>query len=141
MRAKRILGAFVTILAVISAGPGQEHDSRRSPAEAPKQGTARFGDPTSTARAYQDYKLGIVKEIKPNEVVLDKTPYGDAQPFKLTPKTKFILDGEKSDVSRLRVGDQVFVNAKVNKKTGELTAQVIAWGLVGKNMKGQGVKR
>lgn len=141
MRANRILGAFITILAMFSAGLGQEHDSRRSSAEAPKQGTARFGDPTSTARAYQGYKLGIIKEIKPNEVILDKTPYGDGQPFKLTPKTKFILDGEKSDVSHLQVGDQVFVNAKLNKKTGELTAEVIAWGLVGKKMKGQGVNR
>jgi hypothetical protein len=102
--------------------------------------TGRFGDPTSTARAYQDYKLGIVKEIRKDQLVLDKTPYGDNQPFKLLPKTKFVHDGEPANIGDLRIGENVYVNVKVDKKTGELTASVVAWGVVGKRMKGQGVK-
>ncbi len=107
----------------------------------PKQETARFGNPTSTARAYQHLKLGVIKEIKSDELVLDKTPYGDGQSFKVTPSTKFYHDSKKADLSMLKVGDQVFVQVKTNKKTGDLVVEVVAWGVVGGRMKGAGIKR
>lgn len=94
-----------------------------------KPETARFGNPTSTARTLQSYIYGVVKKIGPSELTLDKTEFGDDQPFKLEPKTKYVRDGKPSTLSNLKVGDKVFVDMKRDKKTGEMIAKKVVTGV------------
>ena len=117
-----ILPAFLIYVISLSGVLAQQH-------EPPKAGTARFGDPTATARTLQGYLYGVVKKIGTNELVLDKTEFGDAQVFKLEPKTKYIHDGKPSKLADLKVGDMVFVDAKKDKKTGERTARKVVTGV------------
>ncbi len=107
----------------------------------PKLDTGRFGDPTSTARAYQHFKLGTISEVNKEELVIDNTPYGTRQWFKVTPKTKFLHDGQEVGVDQLKAGEHVFIDVKSDKKSGDLVLLTVAWGVVGKNMKGQGAKK
>ncbi len=96
--------------------------------KSPKTGKPRFGDPTSTARHFQDYIYGVVKKIDPkaNELVLDKTKFGIDQTYKLDSKTKVVRDGKPSSLDALKVGDQVFVEVKKDKKTGvEIAAKIV----------------
>jgi hypothetical protein len=133
------LALFSALLGMASIAVGQQPE-RRERTDPVITDTGRFGDPTSTGRAYQHYKFGIVKKIKEDELILDKTPYGDNQSFKLLSKTKFVRDGEPTNIDRLKVGDQVYVNVKVDKKTGDFIAVNVAWGMVGRKMKGQGTQ-
>ncbi len=99
--------------------------------EPAKPGDARFGNPTSTARVFQDYIYGVVKKIdkKSNELVLDKTITGVDETVKLDSKTKFIHDGKSSALAALKIGDQVYVNIKKDKKTGALVAKKVLTGV------------
>jgi hypothetical protein len=97
--------------------------------EPPKAGTARFGNPTGTARSLQGYLYGVVKKIGASELVLDKTQFGDAQVFKLEPKTKYMHDGKPSKLADLKIGDMVFVDAKKDKKTGERMVRKVVTGV------------
>ncbi len=94
-----------------------------------KSDNARFGDPTSTGRIYQDYLFGVIKSLNSNEMVLTKTQYGLDKTFKLERKTKYIHDGRPSSFDRLKVGDQVWVDVKKNKKTGEMIARKVVTGV------------
>ena len=98
--------------------------------EPPRSGTARYGDPTSIARVYQDYLYGVIKKIDTNEIVLEKTKFGTDQAFKLDRKTKYIRDGKPGSFDNLKVGDQVWVDVKADKKTGEMTAKKVVTGVV-----------
>jgi hypothetical protein len=101
----------------------------RSPqAEAPKTGTARFGNPTGTARGLQNYVYGVVKKIGKAELVLDKTEFGDDQPFKLDAKAKYIRDGKPGKLDDFKAGDKVFVQTKKDKKSGNLIATRVVSG-------------
>ena len=91
--------------------------------------TGRFGDATATARKYQDYLYGVVKEIKPGELVLTKTKFGTEQSFKLTKKTKFTLDGKASTLDQLKVGESVYVDVNTDRKTGGLIAKKVVSGV------------
>jgi hypothetical protein len=92
-------------------------------------GKARFGDPTSTARIYQDYLYGVIKNIDANAMVLEKTKFGIDQTFKFDRKVKFIQDGKPSSLDQLKVGDKVWVDVKKDKKTGELIAKKVVTGM------------
>lgn len=94
-----------------------------------KSETARFGDPTSTARIYQDYLYGVVKSIDSQGMVLEKTRFGIDQAFKFERKTKFIHNGKPSKRDDLNVGDKVWVDVKTDKKTGQLVARKVVTGL------------
>ena len=118
-----LLTVVLIVLAIPGMSPGQHH-------ETPKAETGRFGDPTSTARAYQDYLYGVIKNLDKNELVLDKTKFGIDQSVKLDAKTKYLRDGKPSSWDRLAVGDQVWVDVKTNKKTGEMTAKKVLTGVV-----------
>jgi hypothetical protein len=98
--------------------------------EAGEPGTARFGNPTSTARFLQDYFYGVIKSLDKKEMVLDKTKFGIDQAVKLDAKTKYLHNEKPSSWDRLKVGDQVWVHADTNKKTGELTARKVLTGVV-----------
>ncbi len=114
---------FFSVLALAATGLGQHTEPRRPD-------TARFGDPTSTARVFQDYLYGVIKHLDKSEMVLDKTKFGIDQTIKLDPKTKYLHDRKPSSFDRLAVGDQVWVQVKADKKTGEMTAKKVLTGVV-----------
>jgi hypothetical protein len=91
--------------------------------------TGRFGDASGTAIKYQDYLYGVVKEKKPNELILTKTKFGVDQTFKLTRKTKFTLDGKAGSYDKLKVGDAIYIDTDTDKKTGVLTAKKVVGGV------------
>ena len=95
-----------------------------------KVGTARYGDPTSTARKYQNFLSGVIKTVDANGMVLEKTKAGIDQTFKFQPKTKFIHDDKPSSREDLKVGDQVYVDVHKDKKTGDLYAKRVVTGIV-----------
>ena len=95
-----------------------------------KAGTARFGDPTSTARKYQNLLYGVIKTLDANGMVLEKTKVGIDQTFRFQPKTKFIHDDKPSSREDLKVGDQVYVDVREDKKTGDLYAKKVVTGIV-----------
>jgi len=95
-----------------------------------KAGTARFGDPTGTARKYQNYLYGVIKTIEANGMVLEKTKAGIDQAFKFQPNTKFIRDDKPSSRETLKIGEQVYVDVRTDKKTGDLYAKRVVSGIV-----------
>jgi hypothetical protein len=95
-----------------------------------KAGTARYGDPTSTARKYQNLLSGVIKTIDAHGMVLEKTKAGFDQTFKFQPKTKFIHDNKPSSREDLKVGDQILVDVREDKKTGDLYAKKVITGIV-----------
>lgn len=117
------LTVLFSILTLAATGFGQQQEPR-------KPETARFGNPTSTARMFQDYLYGVIKNLGKKELVLDKTKFGIDQAIKLDSKTKYFHDGKPSAFERLTVGDQVWVQINTNKKTGELTARKVLTGVV-----------
>lgn len=125
MRWRTFLFFFVTGL--LAAGATGFAQSTRPPQKAD---TGRFGDPTGIAREYQTYLYGVIKRIGKDEIVLDKTKFGVDTTVKLLPKTKFIHDRKPSDLEQLKVGDQVYVDVKTDKKTGDLSAKKVISGIM-----------
>ena len=95
-----------------------------------KAGTARYGDPTSTARKYQNLLYGVIKTLDANGMVLEKTKAGIDQTLRFQSKTKFIHDDKPSAREDLKVGDQVYVDVREDKKTGDLYAKKVITGIV-----------
>ena len=113
---------------VAAAGSGAALAQRADQAPAPPQ-TARFGDPSDTARQLQGYVYGVVNKVGPSEIVCDKTEFGDDQAFKLDKKTKYIRDGKPASLNGLKAGEEVWVKPKRDKKTGEMTALSVMMGV------------
>ena len=122
----KIIFTAIVLGVVWLAGSAAAQQQDKDP---PKTGNARFGDPTSIARIYQDYLYGVIKELKPDELVLTKTKMGTDQGFKLNKKTKFSQNGKISSLDKLSVGDRVWVDVATNKKTGELIAKKVVSGV------------
>jgi Domain of unknown function (DUF5666) len=101
----------------------------RAQTEPAKPGEPRFGNASSTGRAFQDYVYGVIKQIDKGDLIVDKTSFGDGQKFKLDRKTKFIHDGKPSAFEDLKVGDKVWIDTKADKKTGDMTAKKIVTGV------------
>jgi hypothetical protein len=91
---------------------------------------ARFGNPTNTVRQLQDLFYGVIKSVDKKEMVLEKTKFGLDQTIILTEKTKFLHDEKPSKFEDLKVGDQVWLRIKTNKKTGDMTAEVVLSGVI-----------
>jgi hypothetical protein len=117
-----------TVLAIVLGG-AIAAPALQAQREPPKPATARYGNPTSTARAFQDYLPGVIKKITANELVLEKTKFGVDQAFKLEPKTKYIRDDKPASLDDLKVGESVLVDVKKDKKTGELIAKKVVTGM------------
>jgi hypothetical protein len=77
---------------------------------------------------YAGFRYGVVKSIGGNEIVLTKTDAGLDETFKLNKKTKFVHDGKSSSPDSVKVGDKVWVDAHVDKKTGDSTARKVVSG-------------
>jgi len=95
-----------------------------------KAGTARFGDPSGTARNYQDLLSGVIKTVEADGMVLEKTKAGIDQTIKFQAKTKFIHDQKPSSRQELTTGEQVYVEVHQDKKTGDLYAKRVITGIV-----------
>lgn len=88
-----------------------------------------FGDPSAIARSYQNYLYGVISKVGPKELVLAKTKYGTPQTIQLNEKTKYIHNGKSGSLSQLKTGDQVYVDVKTEKKTGEMLARKVVSGI------------
>jgi len=120
---KTILWVFAISLLVPWPGQGQTDKPIKSE-------TARFGNPTMTARQLQDLFYGVVKSLGKKEIVLEKTMVGVDQNIKLNEKTKYTADGAPSTLDKLKVGDQVWLRIKTDKKTGVMQAERVYSGVV-----------
>ncbi len=120
----RVLAA--TVAAFLMMAPAFAQNTK--PPERPQ--TARFGDPTGIARQYQGYISGVIKKIDKDEITLEKTRFGVDTTIKLLSKTKFVHNNKPGKVEDLKVGDLVFVDAKTDKKTGDMSARKIVSGVV-----------
>jgi hypothetical protein len=109
------------------AGGGITRGQERKP---PMPENARFGNPTSIARAYQFYLYGVIKKLDNKEMVLEKTRYGVDTPVKLTSKTRYVRNRKQSTLEALHVGDQVYVDVKNDKKTGDKIAKKVLSGVM-----------
>ena len=97
--------------------------------------TARFGNPTGTARQMQDLFYGVVKSVDKKEMVLEKTKFGIDQAIVLNEKTKYVRDGKASKVEDIKKGEQVWIRIKTNKKSGEMIAKVVMSGVIAPTVK------
>ena len=93
-----------------------------SPLAVRSTGTGTAGD------NYAGFRYGVVKSIGGKEIVLTKTDAGLDETFKLNKKTKFVHDGKSSSPDSVKVGDKVWVDAHVDKKTGDSTARKVVSG-------------
>ncbi len=93
-----------------------------SPMTAPSTGMGTAGG------NYAGYRYGVVKSISGNEIVLTKTDAGMDETFTLNRKTKFIHDGKSSSPASVKVGDKVWVDAHLDKKTGDSIARKVVSG-------------
>ncbi len=112
--------------AILSATPGFAQNTK--PPDKPNN--ARFGDPTGIARQYQGYISGVIKKIDKDEMTLEKTRFGVDTTIKLLEKTKYVYNRKPGKREDLKVGDLVFVDAKTDKKTGEMSAKKVVGGVV-----------
>jgi hypothetical protein len=109
---------------VLAAGASAQSSSPKPPSN------ARFGNPTGTVRNLEDLFFGVIKTKDKKELVLEKTKFGTDQAIILTQKTKFVQDGQPGSLDDLKVGDQVWIRIKTDKKTGELRAEVVLSGVI-----------
>jgi hypothetical protein len=117
---------YALICAALAVGPGlaQVYRSTGAPGA-----TGRLENAISTGGKYQNYIYGVVKKIGKDQIILDKTRFGDDQVFKLENKTRFVDNGKRSTLAGLKVGDMVWIDAKINKKTNEKTAKKVVTGV------------
>lgn len=125
MRRSGIL-AWGILACVLAVGNGLAQ-TVQSP-EAPGA-RGRIENAISLAGNYQNYIYGVVKKIKKDELILDKTVYGNDQAFKLEHGTKFIRNGKHSSLAKLKIGDMVWIDAKLKKKTEEKIARKVITGV------------
>jgi hypothetical protein len=108
---------------------GRSEGGGAGPLEAHSDGYGTAGN------KYQDFLYGVVKELNKDAMVLTKTQYGKTQygtdpTFKFDKKTKFIHDGKDSTLQSLQLGDKVWVDAREDKKTGDLIARKVISGVL-----------
>ncbi len=117
---------YVLFAGTLAAGQmwAQVYQSPESPGAAGRPENA-----ISVAGKYQNYIYGVVKKIGKDQIILDKTRFGDGQVFKLERNTKFVDNGKRSTKANLQVGDMVWIDAKIKKKTEEKIAKKVITGV------------
>ena len=118
--------ACAMLACLLTAGSGRAQIVQSPDAPGPR---GRLENSISMGGKYQDYIYGVAKEIKKDELILDKTVYGDGQTFKLQRNTKFIHNKKPSSLAQLKVGDMVWIDAKLKKKTDEKIARKVITGV------------
>jgi len=78
---------------------------------------------------YENYLYGVIKELSKEDMVLSGTKAGTDQTFTINKKTKFIQDGKDTSLKSLKVGEEVWVDADEDKKTGGLIARKVIGGI------------
>jgi hypothetical protein len=105
-----------------------------------QRGRGSSGEPESTPMGiqktganagsnYEGFLYGVVKELTKDAMVLTKTQVGSDQTFKFNKKTKFIHDGKGSSLESVKLGDEVWVDADEDKKSGDLIARKVVTGV------------
>ena len=122
----RILLISLLVFGSLAAPPITAQDDK----DTAKPNNARFGDPTSIGQKLKGDLYGVVKDIKPNEIILDKTKFGVDQTIRLEAKTKYFRDGKSGSLAQIKVGDPVYINGKTDKKTGVMTAKRVTSGVI-----------
>lgn len=117
---------YVLFAGTLAAGQvwAQVYQSPESPGA-----TARLENAISVAGKYQNYIYGVVKKIGKDQIILDKTRFGNGQVFKLDHKTKYVDNGKRSTLANLKIGDMVWIDAKIKKKTEEKIAKKVITGV------------
>jgi hypothetical protein len=117
---------YVLLAGTLAAGQvwAQVYQSPESPGAA-----GRLENAISVAGKYQNYIYGVVKKIGKDQIILDKTRFGNGQVFKLERNTKFVDNGKRSTKANLQVGDMVWIDAKIKKKTEEKIAKKVITGV------------
>jgi len=103
-------------------GRGGGEGGGTSPLEVRSSGSGTAGN------ELKDYAYGIIKTLNKDTMVLTKTNSGMDETFKFDKKTKFIRDGKSSSPESLKLGDQVWVDARKDKKTSDLLARKVISG-------------
>ena len=124
-RALCLIALASALPAVVVLAP----NSGTPPDRPAKPDNARFGDPTSKGQNLRGFIYGVVKKVGKDELILDKTPFGDDQSFKLEAKTRYLRDGKSSKLAEFKPGDQIFVDMKKDKKTGDMIAKKVVAGV------------
>ena len=123
-----ILGALVLGMVGLAApsmaqrGGHAATETSGSPMTVPSTGVGTAGD------NYAGFRYGIVKAVSGNQIVLTKTDEGMDETFTLNKKTKFIHDGKSSSPDSVKVGDKVWVDAHLDKKSGDSIARKVVSG-------------
>ncbi|MGH9469035.1 MAG: hypothetical protein ACRD1N_01675 [Terriglobia bacterium] len=104
-------------------------ENRSSPSGPRLPNNARFGIPTGIARVYQNYLYGVVSKTEPGALVLVKTKFGVPSTIHVDKKTKYVRNGKRSTLGAIKAGDQVYVDLKTNKKTGDMLAKKVVSGI------------
>jgi hypothetical protein len=115
-----LLGGMLTAGLVLA----QVYQAPESPGAA-----GRLENAISVAGKYQNYIYGVVKKIGKDELILDKTRFGNGQVFRLDHKTQYVDNGKRSALANLKVGDMVWIDAKIKKKTDEKIAKKVITGV------------
>lgn len=123
-RSNVLISVFFTGVLVAGQVWGQVYQSTESPNAA-----GRLENAISVGGKYQDYIYGVVKKIGKDQIILDKTRFGNGQEFKLETKTRFIDNGKRTTKANLKVGDMVWIDAKIKKKTNEKIAKKVITGV------------
>lgn|SRR5487761_192924 len=123
----RRTGVLIIVLLAIGL-TAQQTQAQRTTAPQPPNND-RFGNPDSIARMYQDYLYGVIGKIGKHSLVLNKTKFGIPQTIMLDRKTKFLRNGKRSSIGRLRVGESVYIDTKTDKKTGTILAKKVVSGV------------
>jgi hypothetical protein len=102
------------------------------------RGGSAAGEPTpmsvphiapNAGSKYEGYLYGVIKSLTKDEMVLTKTQVGSDQTFKFIKKTKFTHDGKASTLESLKTGDEVWVDADPDKKSGDFIARKVVTGV------------
>ena len=124
----RITNVLIYLLFAGTLASGQAwaqvYQSTDSPGAA-----GRLENAISVAGKYQNYIYGVVKKIEKDQIILDKTRFGNGQVFKVERKTRFIDNGKRSTEANIKVGDMVWIDAKIKKKTNEKIARKVITGV------------
>jgi hypothetical protein len=126
-----ILVALVVSLTGFAA-PSIAQRGGRSSSEGGASGYGALGIPSfgngSAGNNFKGFHSGVLKTVNRDAMVLTKTNAGVDQTFKFSKKTKFIHDGKDSSVESLKLGEQVWVDAQRDKKTGDFNARKVVTG-------------
>ena len=130
MRPQRILlGVVIALVGFASLAAAQKgHGGGGAAGDYGPLGVPSAGTDTAGNR-FEGYHHGVLTKVDKGAIVLTKTQAGPDQTFKLNKKTKFIRDGKGSSLNSLKIGDDVWVDADENKKTGDLIARKVITGV------------